>query len=216
MEQKSATGQKTRKTPQQGTAGSPETGPGEAIQTSDLNQGDGGNGVIDQAKQTVSQVASRAGNTVSSRLDAQKERAVEGLDGLVQAVRQTVDQLRQQDQNAAIPQYLNSAVTQVERMSGYLRSTDIRQMVREVEQYARRQPAIFLGGAFALGLLGARFLKSSNPQTATTQPLGSTASSSSLPSNPGGRQTGWQEGGSRGMSLTTPSDTTTRGVGEGS
>ena len=118
MEQKSATGQKTRKTPQQGTADTPQPGPGGAVHTSSVNQGDGGNGVIDQAKHTVSQVASRAGNTVSSRLEAQKERAVEGLDGLVQAVRQTVDQLRQQDQNAAIPQYLNSAVTRVERVSG--------------------------------------------------------------------------------------------------
>ena len=88
-------------------------------------------------------------------------------------------------------------------------------MVTQVEQYARRQPAIFLGGAFALGLLGARFLKSSNPQTATTQPLGSTASNRSLPSSPGDRQSSWQEGGARGMSLTTP-HTTGGGVGEGS
>ena len=29
-----------------------------------------------------------------------------------------------------------------------------------MERYARQQPALFLGGAFVLGLLGARFLKS--------------------------------------------------------
>jgi hypothetical protein len=34
-------------------------------------------------------------------------------------------------------------------------------MVRNVEDFARRQPALFIGGAFMLGLLGARFLKSS-------------------------------------------------------
>jgi hypothetical protein len=36
--------------------------------------------------------------------------------------------------------------------------------VSEAEDFARRQPALFLGGAFALGLLGARFLKSSGQQ----------------------------------------------------
>jgi hypothetical protein len=30
-----------------------------------------------------------------------------------------------------------------------------------VEDFARRNPAVFLGGAFALGLVGARFIKSS-------------------------------------------------------
>jgi hypothetical protein len=32
-----------------------------------------------------------------------------------------------------------------------------------VENLARRQPALVFAGAFALGLVGARFLKSSDP-----------------------------------------------------
>jgi hypothetical protein len=35
-------------------------------------------------------------------------------------------------------------------------------MIQEVERFARRQPALFLGGAFTLGLIAARFLKSSS------------------------------------------------------
>jgi hypothetical protein len=73
--------------------------------------------------------------------------------------------LRDQGQQAAVPQYLSSAADQVDRLSHYLRSTDLRQMAEGVERFARRQPAIFIGGAFALGLLGARFLKSSRPQS---------------------------------------------------
>ena len=36
--------------------------------------------------------------------------------------------------------------------------------MHDAQRLARRQPALFVGGAFALGLLGARFLKSSSPE----------------------------------------------------
>jgi hypothetical protein len=49
-------------------------------------------------------------------------------------------------------------------VSNYLQNTDVSEMVDRTEEFARRRPALFLGGAFALGLLGARFLKSSRRQ----------------------------------------------------
>jgi hypothetical protein len=119
-------------------------------------------GVIDQAKETISNVASQAGGKVASRLDTQKDQAAEGLGSVAQALRQTGDQLREQNKGAAVHEYISSAADQVERLSGYLRSTNVNQMVNQVEQFARRQPALFLGGAFVLGLIGARFLKSSS------------------------------------------------------
>jgi len=39
--------------------------------------------------------------------------------------------------------------------------------VDDAERLAHRQPALFVGGAFALGLLAARFLKSSKPRPST-------------------------------------------------
>jgi len=36
-------------------------------------------------------------------------------------------------------------------------------LLADVQQLARRQPAVFIGSAFELGLVGARFLKSSQP-----------------------------------------------------
>ncbi|HKP85611.1 MAG TPA: hypothetical protein VJZ26_05925 [Blastocatellia bacterium] len=134
--------------------------------------------VIDQAKETISNVAGQAGNKVTSRLDNQKDRAAEGVESIAQALRQTSDQLRGQNQAVPVHEYMNSAADQVERLSGYLRSTNVNQMINQVEQFARRQPAIFLGAAFVLGLVGARFLKSSNP--ASSVQSGSTRSSESL------------------------------------
>jgi hypothetical protein len=118
-------------------------------------------GAMEKAKETISNVASQAGDKVASGLDTQKAKAAEGLGSVARALRQSSDQLREQNQGAVFPEYISSAANQVERLSGYLRSTNTRDIVTGVEQFARQQPALFVGGAFMLGLLGARFLKSS-------------------------------------------------------
>ena len=65
--------------------------------------------------------------------------------------------------------YIEKAADQIERASEFLRTGDLRQVQRSLEGFARREPLLFLGGAFTLGLLGARFIKSSShaaePQT---------------------------------------------------
>jgi hypothetical protein len=120
-------------------------------------------GIVDQAKQAVSNAAGQAGEKISSGIESQKDRAAQGIGSLAGALRQAGQQLRDQDQQA-VPQYIDTVAGQVERFSNYLQSSDVRDLLDEVETFARRQPALFLGGAFALGLLGARFLKSSSEQ----------------------------------------------------
>jgi len=143
-------------------------------------------GVVDQAKQTLSNVAGRAGEEVTTRLESGKGRAAEGIGSLAQALRQTSQQLRDQNQTG-VTQYLDMAADQVEQFSGYLQSRDVGQIVDQVEDIARRQPAIFLGAAFALGVLGARFLKSSSPRGAGSSDYG-------LARNPDyGRRTGYRQ-----------------------
>jgi len=123
--------------------------------------------VADQAQQTARQVADQTRQQVNSRLTTQKDRAAEGLSNVAQALRQTGQQLREQDQEG-ITLYIDRAASQVERFSGYLQRSDVGQLVDDVERFARRRPALFLGGAFALGILGARFLKSSRQQLGTS------------------------------------------------
>jgi hypothetical protein len=119
--------------------------------------------VASQAKEAVSDVASQAREQATSQVVRQKDRAAEGLGSLAQALRHTSEELRTQDQ-LGITGYVESAADRVEHFSNYLRERDIGEMVNEVERFARRQPALFLGGAFVLGLIGARFLKSSGQQ----------------------------------------------------
>jgi hypothetical protein len=118
--------------------------------------------VTEQAQQAAGQVVDQARQQMSSRLAGQKERAAEGLTSVAHALRQTSQQLREQDQNT-VTGYIESAASQVERVSNYLKQNDLGGLIDDVEQFARRQPALFLGGTFVLGLIGARFLKSSRP-----------------------------------------------------
>lgn len=115
--------------------------------------------VVEQTQQKAGEVVDQAKQQATSQLSSQKDRAVDSLGAVADALRQTGNHLRQSDQQG-IAQYADKAAERVEQFSGQLRGKDVQEIVRDVERYARRQPALFLGGAFVLGLLGARFLKS--------------------------------------------------------
>lgn len=51
----------------------------------------------------------------------------------------------------------------VEDMVQYVSQATPQSIVRDTESFARRQPALFFGGAFLLGLAAGRFLKTSAP-----------------------------------------------------
>jgi hypothetical protein len=93
------------------------------------------------------------------RLDQQKERAASGLSSLVGALRQSGRQL--EGENATVASYVDTAAEQVERFVGGLRNRDVSEIVSDLESFARRRPTMFLGSAFMIGLVAARFLKSS-------------------------------------------------------
>src|SRR5207302_1679962 len=92
---------------------------------------------------------------------SQKEEAAGGLDTVADVLRQTSQQLRDRGQANVAP-CVDALAEMSEGFSGYLRERDLEDLVGEVEEFARHQPALFFGSAFALGFLAARFLKSSN------------------------------------------------------
>jgi len=132
--------------------------------------------LVEQVKQQTQQVAQQAGekagqvveqvrDQVKSQLSERKEQAAGGLGTVAQALRQTGETLRTGEQ-AAVAQAADSAAQFVDQVSGYLRDKDIDDLVGEVENFARTNPAVFLGSAFVLGFMAARFLKSSTPSPA--------------------------------------------------
>lgn len=112
----------------------------------------------EQAKRTVTQVQERAKTTVDTRMG---EVASE-LGSVAEAVRSTSYDLEGQDQKIA--QYGNRIADQIEQVSSYLNENGVEDILADAENLARRQPALFLGGAFMLGLVVGRFLRSSGDQ----------------------------------------------------
>ena len=64
-------------------------------------------------------------------------------------------------------QYIRQASEQIQGVADRVRERDVRELVGEVESFARRQPTLFFGGAVILGFAALRFLKSSAPADAT-------------------------------------------------
>jgi hypothetical protein len=112
--------------------------------------------VVQQAKTTFTQAKDRA---ASSLTDSRRE-AADQIGGLARAVHQTGEHLRNDDQ-PRIAGLADSLADQVDHVAGYLREADLRTVGRDIQNLARRQPALVYGSAFAVGLLTARFLKSS-------------------------------------------------------
>ena len=114
------------------------------------------NQVVDQAKNTFQQARDRAG----SSLGESKGQFAEQFGTIADALRRTTEHLRSEDQQR-IAGLTDTVARQVEQVAEYLRSKDARAMRQDLENLARRQPALMIGGALVLGLIGARFLKSS-------------------------------------------------------
>ncbi|HET9110143.1 MAG TPA: hypothetical protein VFN78_04890 [Ktedonobacterales bacterium] len=123
----------------------------------------------DQVKQTASNVTDQAKQKAMSQAATQKDQAAESLNTVSDAVNQAAQQLRQNNQTP-IAQVAESAASGINQLADHLRSRNITDLIGEVEDFASNQPALFLGGAFLVGVLGARFLKSSRAGMTQSSP----------------------------------------------
>jgi hypothetical protein len=112
--------------------------------------------VVGQAKNTFQQAKDRA----SSSLGESKGQIADQFGTVAEALRRTTEHLRSEDQQR-IAGMTDTIARQIDQVANYLRTKDARAMKQDLENLARRKPALMLGGALVLGLIGARFLKSS-------------------------------------------------------
>ena len=145
------------------------------------------NEVADQTKQAASQVTDQAKQAAQSQLAVRKDQTAHGLNTVASAVHDMGDKLRQNSQTSAYAQVTDQAANQIQRFSGYLRNHDVHEIVDQAENWMRRDPMIALGGAFVLGLVAARFLKSSGVKKNKTNMPGRQNNRQQAPYRPGYR-----------------------------
>jgi hypothetical protein len=97
---------------------------------------------------------------VTTRVDEQKNRAADGLGGIADVFRTAGNELR--NENETIAQYVDMASDQMKRFADSIRQRGVADMMDDLNQFARRRPALFIGGAFLVGIGIARFLKSTS------------------------------------------------------
>ena len=114
--------------------------------------------VMDQARTTLRDARDRAGSTFTQG----RQQAAQQLGGIGSAFHRTSETLRGEDQ-ARFADVADNVARQIDRVADYLRDSDGRTIARDIESLARRQPALVFAGAFAIGVLAARFFKSSAP-----------------------------------------------------
>jgi glucan phosphorylase len=123
--------------------------------------------VVGSAQQLKDQVTS-AGQNVKERaqtvIDEGKGKLTSSLDAVASTLGKTTESLQSNELGQLAP-YGEKLQYWTQGLSDYVKNANAGDLLRDAETLARRQPVLFLGGAFALGLLAARFLKSSSAGT---------------------------------------------------
>ena len=128
-------------------------------------------GVTRTAKDAGSQLGEAAQNLASTAKekvdDAVAQRKSLGADyigSIAQATSRAANEFDADVPQAA--QYIRQASEQIQGVADTIRNRDVRELVGEVQNFARQQPTLFFGGAVVLGFAALRFLKST-PQSPT-------------------------------------------------
>lgn len=114
-----------------------------------------------QAKDKAQQAAGQARRGLRDQVDTRSTQAGEQVGGVAQDVRSVADTLREQgkDQPARLAE---QAAQRAESLGDYLKRSDGDTILRDVEDFGRRQPWAVVAGGLALGFVASRFLKASS------------------------------------------------------
>jgi hypothetical protein len=133
------------------------------------NGGDQERTLTSEAQQVASDLTDKATRSAERQFAGGKERAVEFIGQLAEALRHSGQTLSSGTDMPKVNEYFGRAASQIEGLSGYLQKKSLTDVVGDVERYARREPVLFTGGALLLGLLGGRLLRSSQPSSPASQ-----------------------------------------------
>ncbi len=121
------------------------------------------------AKETLKQEGQRLAEDMKAKAEGvvaeQKDVASSYLTDVSAAVHDLTSTLDKQG-HGTIAHYTRSAADELRRMGEAIGQRDFNDLAREVTAFAQRRPALFFGGAFAIGFGLARFLASSKPSSA--------------------------------------------------
>ena len=127
-------------------------------------------GVTRAARDNASQLgdaaldmANAAKDKVEAAVSERKSLGADYIGSIAQATGRAAHEFEAELPQAA--HYIRQASEQIQGVADTVRARDVRDLVGEVQDFARRQPTVFFGGAVVLGFAALRFLKSTAPKT---------------------------------------------------
>lgn len=123
-----------------------------------------------ESKQAANEIREGLGNVASegkgrarSFLDEQKDTAAERAHGFADALRDTARELENRGEASSTAHYAERAAEGIDRLADTLSAKNLDGLLRDTQRFARRSPALFVGGCVVAGVLIGRFLRSSHP-----------------------------------------------------
>lgn len=111
----------------------------------------------DAARQTAARLGDQMREAAESFMHEQQERVAEAVHDFAEVLRHTADTLEREDRTGAA-RYADKAAAQIDRLSESMRRQQLREMLSNTEDFARRQPVLFIAGAVAIGFVFGRVL----------------------------------------------------------
>jgi hypothetical protein len=117
--------------------------------------------IVAKTQEVAGHLADQVREQVTSQLAQQKDRAADTAESITGAFMVMREHLREEHQTL-LAECADWMAETAEQLGSFVRDKDIDQLAGDVEEFARRQPALFLTGTFALGFLASRFFRSSS------------------------------------------------------
>ncbi|MBA2630972.1 MAG: hypothetical protein H0U84_08125 [Thermoleophilaceae bacterium] len=119
--------------------------------------------VAGQAQEKAQQGAVQAKERVREQVDQRSTTAGEQVVGAAGDARSVAEELRKQGKDTPA-RYAEQAADRAERLGSYLRDSNGDRILRDVEDFGRRNPWGVVAGGLAVGFFASRFLKASSSE----------------------------------------------------
>lgn len=116
--------------------------------------------MIENAKNMGNEVIGAVQESATSLIDEKRKRAADQIGTVADMLRNSVKPLDRQSAGT-IRQYAEDTARQIDDLAETLRTRSLGELADDVEDFARRWPAVFMASAVAAGFLAGRFLVSS-------------------------------------------------------
>jgi ElaB/YqjD/DUF883 family membrane-anchored ribosome-binding protein len=118
-------------------------------------------GAKEQVQEKAQQAAGEARSRLQDQVDQRSTEVGEQVSSSAHALRSTAERLREEGQDGPA-KAAEQLAGHAERVGSYLSDSDAERILRDVEEFARRQPLAVVGIGLFAGFAASRFLKASS------------------------------------------------------